>query len=105
MTPEGKVKKAVTAQLVSLGAYYFSPVTGGFGRSGVPDIIACYHGFFVAIECKTGNKKPTALQMSNIERIQRSGGLALVVNESNMHHVASMIVAAYDIFISERTPK
>ena len=43
-TPEAKVKKVVTNYLKKMGAYYFYPVTGGFGRSGVPDIIACYKG-------------------------------------------------------------
>ena len=34
MTPEAKVKKKVIAQLKLMGAYYFYPVTGGYGRSG-----------------------------------------------------------------------
>ncbi len=51
-TPEAKVKKVVVRQLKALGAYYFSPVTGGFGRSGVPDIVGCFRGHFFAIECK-----------------------------------------------------
>ena len=40
MTPEAKVKKVVVAQLKQLGAYYFYPVTGGYGQSGVPDVVA-----------------------------------------------------------------
>ena len=43
-TPEAKVKKVVTNYLKKMGAYYFYPVTGGFGRSGVPDIVACFKG-------------------------------------------------------------
>ena len=49
MTPEAKVKKKVVAHLNMLGAYYFYPVTGGYGRSGVPDIIGCYKGQFFGI--------------------------------------------------------
>ncbi len=37
MTPEAKVKKKVSIVLKNLGAYYFYPVTGGYGTSGVPD--------------------------------------------------------------------
>ena len=40
MTPEAKVKKKVVAVLKQHKAYYFYPVTGGYGRSGVPDVIA-----------------------------------------------------------------
>ena len=38
MTPEAKVKKKVTEILKQFGAYYFYPVTGGYGMSGIPDI-------------------------------------------------------------------
>ena len=62
MTPEAKVKKKVAAVLKDLGAFYFYPVTGGYGRSGIPDIIGCYQGMFFGIECKAGSNKPTPLQ-------------------------------------------
>jgi Holliday junction resolvase len=52
MTPEVKVKKVIVKQLNSVGAYYFYPVTGGFGASGVPDVVGCYKGKFFGIECK-----------------------------------------------------
>jgi len=35
MTPEAKVKKKVVAILKQHDAYFFYPVTGGYGRSGV----------------------------------------------------------------------
>ena len=54
MTPEAKVKKVVVKHLKSMGAYYFYPVTGGWGFSGVPDIVGCYKGKFFGIECKAG---------------------------------------------------
>lgn len=91
MTPEAKVKKRVVDQLKLLGAYYFYPVTGGYGSSGVPDIVGCYNGRFFAIECKAGTNKPTALQQKNIDAIRKSGGEALVINESNMMEVTQWI--------------
>ena len=44
MTPEAKVKRVVTKHLKSVGAYYFFPATGGYGKSGVPDIVGCLGG-------------------------------------------------------------
>ena len=85
MTPEAKVKKVVVKQLRNLGAYYFYPVTSGYGRSGVPDIVGCYKGKFFGIECKAGKNVPTDLQRINLEDIDKQGGIALVVNEKNMH--------------------
>ena len=49
-TPEKKVKDKVVAILKRFGVYYFFPATHGYGRSGVPDIICCFKGFFLAIE-------------------------------------------------------
>lgn len=86
-TPEVKVKKKVVAQLKALGAYFFYPVTGGYGGSGVPDIVGCYKGNFFAIECKAGKNKPTALQQKNLDAIKAQGGIALVVNEDNVDDV------------------
>ena len=89
-TPEAKVKKKVTQHLKTLGAYYFYPVTGGFGRSGVPDIVACYKGLFFGIECKAGKGKLTALQQKNLDDIKAAGGADMVVNENNVDDIPSM---------------
>lgn len=91
MTPEAKVKKVVVKQLKELGAYYFYPVTGGYGGSGVPDIIGCYQGRFFGIECKAGKNTPTPLQEKNLTDISNNGGIAVVVNENNMHNVVQLI--------------
>ena len=86
-TPEKKVKDKVTAQLKELGAYYFYPVTSGFGSSGVPDIVGCYRGRFFGIECKAKGNKPTELQKMNLNKIEGSGGITLVIDESNVDNV------------------
>jgi Holliday junction resolvase len=91
MTPEAKVKKVVVQQLKDMGAYYFYPVTGGYGRSGVPDIVGCYQGLFFGIECKAGKNKPTPLQEKNLKEISEAGGLALVVNEENMRMTRELL--------------
>lgn len=87
MTPEARVKKAVTNRLKALGAYYFYPATGGYGRSGIPDIVGCYEGLFFGIECKAGANKPTALQERHLDHIAEQGGIAMVVNEDNVDEV------------------
>ena len=54
MTPEKKVKQRVVNILKNMDeeVYYFFPATGGYGRSGVPDIVVCFDGMFYGIECK-----------------------------------------------------
>jgi Holliday junction resolvase len=90
-TPEKKVKQRVVAQLKALGAYYFYPTTGGFGSSGVPDVVCCYQGRFIGIECKAGKGKTTALQDKNLQEISAAGGLAMVVNEENVEQVTDLL--------------
>tara|TARA_R110000765_G_scaffold373071_1_gene463559 strand:+ start:361 stop:699 length:339 start_codon:yes stop_codon:yes gene_type:complete len=91
MTPEAKVKKVVVKQLKDMGAYYFYPITGGYGRSGVPDIVGCFGGNFFGLECKAGSNKPTPLQQKNLDDIAGQGGIALVVNEQNMKDVGKLL--------------
>ena len=90
-TPEGRVKDKVTKLLKSHNVYYFFPVTGGYGVSGIPDIVCCHNGRFIAIECKAGKNKTTALQDRQLELIRQSGGIALVINEENIHEVEATI--------------
>ena len=82
MTPEAKVKKVVVKQLKDMGAYYFYPITGGYGRSG---------GNFFGLECKAGSNKPSPLQQKNLDDIAGQGGIALVVNEQNMKDVGKLL--------------
>tara|TARA_R100001460_G_scaffold103654_1_gene148958 strand:- start:37 stop:378 length:342 start_codon:yes stop_codon:yes gene_type:complete len=91
MTPEAKVKRKVTDQLKQLGAYYFYPMTGGYGRGGVPDIVGCHRGNFFAFECKAGKNKPTALQDKNLSDISGAGGIACVINEENMMDIGNIL--------------
>jgi len=91
MTPEKKVKDAVCKVLKQYGVYYFFPVTGGFGRSGIPDIVGCYKGNFLAIECKAGKNRPTALQEAEMRKINTARGVALWVNESTLGDVEKLL--------------
>ena len=92
MTPEAKVKKIVRKQLdVIPKCYYFMPATGGYGKSGVPDIVGSYNGRFFGIELKAGNNQPTLLQQKNLYQIWISGGIAAVVNEDNMNDIEDIL--------------
>lgn len=88
MTPEGKVKKRIIDLLKTYGdsVYYFMPAANGFGKAGVPDIIACVRGAFVGIEVKADKRKnpPTALQEKNLAEIRTAMGHALVIDENDL---------------------
>lgn len=90
-TPEKKVKDKIVKVLKEEGVYYFFPATHGFGRSGVPDIVCCVNGYFLAIEVKAGTNKPTALQVREIEAIRRCNGVAVVANAENWDTVRALV--------------
>jgi hypothetical protein len=82
-TPEGKVKDAVKKELSARGIWYFMPAANGFGKVGIPDIICCYGGKFLAIETKAPGKRnnTTPNQDARINEIRAAKGWALVVDD------------------------
>ena len=75
--PEYYEKKAIKKYLESICAWHFSPYMAGFGKSGVPDIVACINGKFVSIEVKREGKEPTALQWQRMAEIDLAGGVSV----------------------------
>ena len=90
-TPESKVKKKVRTLLDAYGVYHFMPPANGFGRAGIPDIVGCFRGQFIAVECKAGNNTTTALQDRELQRIKEAGGYALVINENNINELKELM--------------
>jgi Holliday junction resolvase len=84
LTPEGKVKQKLLRIIQEHGTepvpYTFFPQTGGYGRSGIPDLIGCWKGRFFAIECKAPGKaeNTTPLQQREMDKIREAGGIAFV---------------------------
>lgn len=78
MTPEGKVKKAVKAELDKYPHYREMPVPGGFGKSGL-DFTICFYGVFLCIETKKPGGEPTDRQWQRIDEIREAGGIAIVI--------------------------
>jgi len=69
----------------------------GVLRRGVPDVLVCYRGRFVAIEIKRPGQSPTKLQCAVIEQIQDAGGVAKVVTSvSDVRRVVAGIKEALD---------
>ena len=84
MRSEKDVKRKCKELLKQFGAYYCMPLGAGYGRAGVPDIIACVAGEFVGIECKWNGNKPSAMQKLQLAEIEQAQGYALVIDENNI---------------------
>ena len=95
-TPEGEIKDQVRKVLDDMGAYYFFPAANGYGRTGIPDVIACVGGHFVGIECKAGSKQPTALQQRELDNIEKAEGTGILVNADNISNLKNILENVYE---------
>lgn len=59
--------------------WYFKVWSGPYSKSGIPDIIACINGHFVALEVKADNGRASELQKRNIRVINECNGLGIIV--------------------------
>ena len=53
--------------------------TGGFDRTGEPDIYACLSGQFIALEVKKPGENPTKIQEKRLREWEDAKGVAGVV--------------------------
>lgn len=83
--PEGKVKEALHKYLKEIGAYEFWPVQTGYGARTV-DVLVCWRGLFIGIECKAPGKSATKFQNMTISAIEDAGGLAFVIDDVELKH-------------------
>lgn len=61
-------------------------------RNGIPDVIVCKDGKFMAFELKRDDKaKATPLQQHTIEKINEAGGTAQVVSPENFEDIWEML--------------
>lgn len=89
---ERDVQASILAYLASIGAYAIRVNSGAMAgeykgrkrfvrftnRPGCSDIIACWRGKFVAIECKRAGQTATLRQKQFMAEVRRAGGVAFV---------------------------
>ena len=61
-----------------------------YGTAGLPDIICCYRGRFVAFEVKAPSGRPTKLQEITVAKIKAAKGEAFIVR--NVEEVQEIIL-------------
>ena len=86
-TFENKIKKYLSENNIWHVKYF----ANGFTKSGIPDILACCNGHFLAIEVKAENGRPSELQLHHIEKIKQSGGHAVIVKPSQFEELKELI--------------
>jgi hypothetical protein len=77
-TFENKIKK----YLKDHNCWHVKYFANMFTKSGIPDILACVNGYFVAIEVKAEKGEPSELQLWNQNKIRESGGIDIILYPS-----------------------
>lgn len=92
MPREAAIVGRITRELDQRGAWWIKTHGTGTGRNGIPDILACHHGHFIAIEAKAPHGRVAPLQTYELQRITRAGGTALIVRTiDQLHHALDQI--------------
>ena len=85
---ENKIKKFLKSHNI-----WFTKIWGGgYQKAGIPDILACVNGYFVAIEIKGNSGKPTELQKYNIKKINESNGVGIILYPKDFERFKLLIL-------------
>lgn len=79
MAKESNFQTKIIKYLESQGAYVIKYNASGISKTGVPDLLACVNGKFIAIEVKAPNGIASKLQEYNLKQIQKAGGIGLIL--------------------------
>lgn len=77
---EAPIVKKIAKELKKQGWWGFKTHGGADQIRGLPDLVGCYHGYFLAMEVKKPGKDATPLQAFTIQQIRLAGGIAGVVH-------------------------
>ena len=89
---ESQFQTKVIQFLKEHGVYVIKYWGGGrYTKAGVPDIVACINGYFIAVELKTDTGRVSKLQEYNLEEIRKAGGIAIVLRPKQFNSFKQFI--------------
>lgn len=90
---EKDVKFNIKELFKKYDVWYFMPSMNGYGRAGVPDFIACYRGYFIAVEAKKNSKEePTENQKRELKAIHQHAGIRLIIHDENLYVLEQWLI-------------
>lgn len=78
MASEKTFENKIKAYLKEKGAWGVKFFANRNTQKGIPDLLYCVNGRFLAVEVKGDGGKPTALQIRNVRLINEANGVAFV---------------------------
>ena len=77
--PETYLQRSIRKLISKRGGYAIKQHGSMISEPGIPDIIACYNGFFLAVEAKEIGNEPSRQQGIHIRNIQAADGITCIV--------------------------
>lgn len=84
---ENKIKKYLDEQ----GCWYVKFFANGYTKRGIPDLLCCVNGHFVAVEVKAAHGTPSELQERNIEKIGDAKGIGIVLYPKDFERFKKLV--------------
>lgn len=79
MAEEKRFEERIKKFLTERGCYYVKYFANRNTKSGIPDILACVRGRWVAIEVKAATGRASELQLYNRRKIREAGGISIIL--------------------------
>lgn len=79
MGPEKRFENKIKKELRALGVWYVKYFGCDMSTAGVPDLLCCVNGHFVALEIKAEKGRLSEIQKYQIDKIKNAGGVAMAV--------------------------
>ena len=79
MTSEKSFENKVKTFLGEQGCWFVKTWSNGIQRQGIPDLLICCNGYFIGAELKAEHGRPSALQIWNVNEINKSGGFGMIL--------------------------
>ena len=79
MPTETVIQQRIQKYLKGIGAKSVKQHGNEYSEAGIPDLLVCYRGMFLAMEVKQPGKYPTRLQRVQLQRFKDAGAITGVV--------------------------
>lgn len=92
MAQEKNFETKIRNVIKKYGGWEVKYFANAFTKKGIPDILACVKGTFIAIEVKADKGKPSELQIHNLKKIDAAGGYAILLYPDDYYLFLDLLI-------------
>ena len=102
MAKEKQFENRLKDHLKDIGAWYIKYWAGAtYTKEGIPDLLICHNGSFIAIEVKAPTGKPSLLQLVTLRKIREAGGIGILLYPDDFMRFKTFINGQADSWYKE----